>query len=223
MGAGNRIEIDIAEDPAEAEKVLALQPAGGSPLEDPHGQLVFSRCEKGCQVKFRGGKAVLAVADIVPVAPEGETALHALEGDDERTSLLQQGLHGLRKGKIFHIGSRGIKMFRDLTGNDILAAVPWILIIDIGRDIIAFHLDMGRDPYVRPCTAVIGGRLEAGRRVRRLIRIGKLPQTVQGTAKNRVSGCSRGLLSPSLQLRFICKKDMVRVRRKAVLLKDGRI
>ena len=114
-------------------------------------------------------------------------------------------------------------MFRDLSRNEILAAVPGILIIDIGRDIIAFHLDMGRNPDIRPCTAVIRDRLKAGRRVRGLLGIRNLPQTVQGIAEYRISCCSRRLLRPPLQLLFVRKKDVVRMCRKTVFLKNGRI
>ena len=185
MGTGDRIQVNVPENTGEAEKVLALKPAGGSPFKDTHSKFVEARPDESCQVKFRRGKAVLAVADILSVAPQGKTALHSLEGNDQGTSLVQIVLHGCRDREIFYIGRRGIIVLRNLAGNDILPAVPGILIIDIGGNIIPFHLNMGRDTDVRPCAAVIREGFKACGRVRRLFRIGKLPEAVQGIAQYR--------------------------------------
>jgi hypothetical protein len=114
-------------------------------------------------------------------------------------------------------------VLRDLARNNVLPAVPWILIIDISRDIISFHLDMGRHRDVCPGPAVIIEGLKSFRRLRRLFRIGKLPQTVQGAAKYRSSGCPGRLICPLLQLFLIRKNHVVRMGGEAVYLEKSRI
>ena len=223
MNRRHRIEVDVAEDPGKAEKVLALQPAGGGPFEDADSKLVLAGVKVRRQVKFRGGKAVLAVAHIVSVAPEGEAALHPLERDAERASLCKVSLHGSRDPEIFHIGSRGVKLLRDLSGHEVFPAVPGVLIVDIGWDIISLHLDMGGNADVRPAAAVKSRRFKALGRIRRARGIGKLPQTVQGITQRGRTRLSGKLLPAFLQFLLCGKHDMVRVRGEAVFLKDLRV
>ena len=67
---GLGIEIDAAEDAAEAEEILILQPGRAAALVDLYAQPVAGGMNVGAQVKFRGGEAVLTVAHKVAVEPK---------------------------------------------------------------------------------------------------------------------------------------------------------
>ena len=114
-------------------------------------------------------------------------------------------------------------MRRNLSGHNVLAPVPGILIIDIGGHIIAFHLDMGGDPDVRPLPAVKRDILKPPGGILGPLRIGKFPEAVQGKAQRGRNRCAGRFIRACRKLLFIREKHMVRVGREAVLLKDLRI
>jgi len=182
MGLRHCVQIDIPENAGEPVEILALQPAGRRPFEHTDRELVLPFTQIGGQVKLGGGKAVLAVSNIAAVAPQGKTALHPLERDQKRASLRKIRLHALRHPEVLHIRGGRIKLFRDLTRYDVLPSVPGILVIDIGRDIIPLHLDMGGHTDGRPCVAVKREGFKAFRRVCRPGGIEKTPRSVQGMA-----------------------------------------
>ena len=88
----------LPEDAGETEEVLILHPAGVGVLEHLGGQLVLTGNQVLRQLELRGGEAVLTVAHVVPVAPHGQAALRALEGDENPHSC-----HILRQGEILYI------------------------------------------------------------------------------------------------------------------------
>ena len=110
-GLRQGIEEDAAKDAGEADEVLVLKPGAGGEAEDPHGQDVLAVFECVGERKIRGGEAVLTVADVAAVEPEGKAALHALEGDAHRVvpEALGQGEGG-------HIVHDGVKVRRHLAG-----------------------------------------------------------------------------------------------------------
>ena len=139
------IEEHIPEYPGKPVKILILKPAAGCPFPDPQRQPVYSGFQIFCQTKIRGRKAVFAVADINPVQPKRETAFHSLERNayffsDET----------FRQNEVTHIIRHRVEKLRHFAGFQLTLAVPGILGVDIGRFIVAFHLNMRRDADFLP-------------------------------------------------------------------------
>ena len=112
------------------------------------------------------------------VQPESQTAFCTLKGDKESSAL-----HGFRNFKIFHIACHRIKLFRDLSGSDLLMAFPGILGVGILRHIITLHLDVCRHPDILPASAVIVRRFKSryGRSI--IAGIVEFPKSVQALGK----------------------------------------
>ena len=196
-------QIHIPENAREPEKVLILAPASAAPFINLHRQLVFPLRKVRCQLKFGWREGIFAVSHILPVQPKGKRALHALEGNEKLPVF-----HVLRDRKVFYIACRRIEALRDLPGPDFLRTVPGILGVNIGRHIIAFHLDVGRNRNLIPSAAVIACRLKALGRFCIIICIGKFPHPVQ--RKETVS-------------LFLFEIPVIRMSLQPVLLKNLRI
>lgn len=69
VAGGTCIEVDTAENTAEAEKVLVFQPGAGAALVNFRAQPVSCGLDIRGQVEFRGGKAIHTVAHKVSVEP----------------------------------------------------------------------------------------------------------------------------------------------------------
>ena len=169
-----RIEIDIPEDPGEAEEILVLAPGSGGKPEYSHRQPVFSLRQHFCQIKLRRVKAVLAVADILSVHPQGKAALHPLEGNKD--SLI---LPGLRHRKVQNIIRYGIILLRYFAGLHVLPAVPGILGIHILGAPIPLELDMRRHPDPVPARRIKISSEKVLRRRFRIHGIMEFPNAVQ--------------------------------------------
>ena len=74
-------EDHVAEDPAQAPEVLALQVGPVGEAVDLDREEVLARLHGVGDVELRGPAAVLAVADLLPVDPEVEAGGDALERD----------------------------------------------------------------------------------------------------------------------------------------------
>ncbi len=144
------IQVYIPENPGKTVKVLVLRPASAGPLIYLQGQLVFTFQKEWGQLKVGRGKAVFAVAHILPVEPQGHAAFHSLEGNVEGLSL-----HLFWHMEIFYIACSRVKAGRDFPVPNFFPPVPWVLGVDIGRDVVPFHLDMGRHPDVAPVPAIV--------------------------------------------------------------------
>ena len=167
-------QIYIPEDSGKAEKVLILTPASRSEPKDTDSQLIFSIFEIGSQIKLRGCEAVFPVADVNTVQPKCKTAFHTIKADVHRVIF-----HVGWKCKIPHIARYRVELLRDLSRLYILHAVPGILRIYILWMSISLHLDMSRNPDIRPAPAVILFFLKALDRIRVILRVRKFPDTVQ--------------------------------------------
>ena len=80
-GGRPREQVDVAEDPADAELVLIFQVAAVAPLEYKDGQAVGARLDDLGDVELGGGVRDLAVADVLAVEPHVEAGVDAFEGE----------------------------------------------------------------------------------------------------------------------------------------------
>ena len=175
MNGGNRIQEHIAEYSGKTVHVLVFQPASRSPFEIQYGKAVSAFLQKRSQIKIRRRKGILAVTDPASIEPDGKTGFHSLEGNPD-----SHPLPARRQFKEYDILPHRIEDLRDLPGGDIFASVPRILGIHICRNIIPFHLHIGRNMNVLPA-ADIGVRLLEIRNDGTVIPgIMELPESVQG-------------------------------------------
>ena len=137
MHLGLGVEIDRAEQAREAEKVLILQPGGAAVLVHLDAQAVASLPDIRCQVKFRGGKAVLGVADEVAVAPDIQCLLGTLKTDAD--ALPAQPLVQVKLPQI--AADRSVVPV-DLRRAQIAAAVPRVEGVGVLDLPVALQLDM---------------------------------------------------------------------------------
>ena len=144
-------EIHVAEEAAHTEEILVLEPAPGSEPEDLYCELVLLLIiYKICQVELGGREGVLGISDKMPVEPDRQTALRALERDAHRAAS-----HEIGHVKISDITRDRVEFLRDLTRLNFLRPVPRELGIDILRMAVPLHLDMGGDADRIPGTGVI--------------------------------------------------------------------
>ncbi|MNV83092.1 hypothetical protein D3C71_1768720 [compost metagenome] len=87
MNGRGRIQVHVAENAAEPPEILILQPTGITPAVYFDRKLVLAVSQIRREVEFRRGEGVLAIADKLPVHPDVEGGLHALEADEYGTAL----------------------------------------------------------------------------------------------------------------------------------------
>ena len=126
VGAGLAVEEHGAEDAAEAEEVLVLQPGGGAALVNLDAQPVSGGPDVGGQVKVRGGEGILAVAHKVAVEPDKGRLLNALEGHAHL--LIQQS-----RGQIepADVAAHGAVLPVHLRGQQTGMAVPGVELVGV--------------------------------------------------------------------------------------------
>ena len=144
------VQIHIPEQAAEAEEILILCPAAGTPMIHTAGQLISAGNQIRGQVKLAGGKAIPCKAHILAIEPHSNAAFRPLKGHVNR-----HALHGLRQSKRLHIAGYRIVVLRDLPRFNFLTAVPRVLNVHILRNTMSFQLNMCRNGNVFPIAAVI--------------------------------------------------------------------
>ena len=134
---GLGVEKHAAEDAAEPEEVLILQPSRAAVLIDLHAQAVPGFPDVGSQVKVRGGEAVLGVANEVAVEPDIERLLHTLKGNAH--PLPQQSRLQIEPAYIAaHMGILPV----DFRGTKFRVAIPGVQGVDVLNFTIALQLHM---------------------------------------------------------------------------------
>ena len=95
----------------------------------------------GGHVKFSGGEGILGVADVNVIAPDGGSAVRAVQAQVTACPVFRQG-------KATLVLSDGVIVLRNLTGVQLFVAVPRVLGVDVmGRAVglagllQALHLD----------------------------------------------------------------------------------
>ena len=132
---GLGVEKHAAEDAAEPEEILILQPSRAAVLIDLHAQAVARFPDVGSQVKVRGGEAVLGVAHELAVEPDIERLLHALKGNAH--PLPQQSRSQIEPAYIAaHMGVLPV----DFRGTKFRVAVPGVQRVDVLNVTIALQL-----------------------------------------------------------------------------------
>ena len=129
------------ENTREPEEVLVLDPGSTAPLVHFHAQAVDTIPQAGGQVKVRRGKAVLGIANKLPVAPQVHGLLHTLEAD---TDVLPA--QTFVQGKFSHIAPHRGVVPVDLGRVQGGVAVPRIDGIGVLQFPVALQLDMPRHP-----------------------------------------------------------------------------
>ena len=133
------VEEHGAEDAAEPEEVLVLDPGRAGALEDLRAQPVAGGTDIGGEVKVRGGEAVLGVAHKMAVEPEEEGLLHPLETDAH--PFPPQG--GVQvKGP--DVAAHRVVLPVDLGGQQLGVAVPGVEAVDVLDLAIALQFHMAR-------------------------------------------------------------------------------
>ena len=87
LGLRHGVERDVAVDAAEAPRILVLHVRAVRPAVRLDGDRVFTGLQVLRDVELGGEAAVLAVADLLSVDPEVESAEHAVESDEHLASL----------------------------------------------------------------------------------------------------------------------------------------
>ena len=193
----------------EAQEVLVLQPAAGTPAVHPAGQFVFALPQRLRQLKLVGRKAVGGKTDIRPVQPDRHAAFHALKRNENPFAL-----HAFRQKEVLHIAPDGVEPLRNLSGQQRFVSRPGILGVGILRHAVSFHLDMRRNGNVRPPAAIVFRLLKSGNHLSRVHSMEKFPLPVQ-THPQRAR--------PRLFFRFRHIPFMIRMRIQPVLAKISRI
>ena len=174
MGAGLAGKLHIPENTGEAPEILILQPGGGGETEYLHGDQVGAVFEGGGNVKMRGGKAVLAVANELAVYPKIEGRFYPVEG--EHHAIIPPAFGDVHPAGI---AADRVEFLGHLGRADSLMAIPGVLGVHILREAVSLQLDMPGYLNGIPAGAVIMGLLKAHRPLRRMLHIMELPAAVQ--------------------------------------------
>ena len=175
---GDGVEIDVAENAGEAHEILIFQPASRAPALHAAGELVFALDEVIRQLELAGREGIRRETDVVPVEPDGDAALRALEGDEDPLAD-----HLRRHEERLDIAGDGVVFPRNFADFHRLIAVPRILNVGVLRRAVALHLDVRRDVDIRPAAAVVIRRLKAGDDLTGVERVVEFPKPVQRTAQ----------------------------------------
>ena len=130
-----------AEQAAHAPEILIFQPAAGGETVHLYRQGIFAGVDGGGHVKFSGGEGILGVADVNVIAPDGGSAVRAVQAQIAACPAFRQGETAL-------VFPDGVIILRNLTGVQLFMAVPRVLGVDVmGRAVglagllQALHLD----------------------------------------------------------------------------------
>ena len=86
MPAGLCIKLYTAEDSEKAEEILVFEKCRRTALMHFHRQQIVLFLNIGCQIEFRGSKAVLGISHEMPVQPDIHRLFHTFETDDHPLS-----------------------------------------------------------------------------------------------------------------------------------------
>ena len=184
MGLRLGVQEHGAENPAEPEEILVLQPCRAAALVDLHTQPVAPLLDIGRQIKVRRGEAVLAIAHKLPVEPDVERLLHALEADADPLSP-QAGF----QVKFPHIAAHGVAGPVDLRGPQPGAAIPGVERVDILDLPKALQFDVPRHLDRAKGGAVVPRLPEVRRAGGRGLAPRKAPHPVQALAQGGFPLC----------------------------------
>ena len=206
---GLGVEKHAAEDAAEPEKVLILQPACTAVLIDLHAQAVPGFPDVGSQVKVRGGEAVLGVANEVAVEPDIERLLHTLKGNAH--PLPQQSRLQIEPAYIAaYMGVLPV----DFRGTKFRVAIPGVQGVDVLNFTIALQLHMSGHLNRAESGIVEIFLPEVSRTLPGIFAPRKAPLPIQALAQRR---CAQS------DFFFVCVADMVGMSIQTVDPKHSRV
>jgi hypothetical protein len=191
--------VDRAEDPAQPDHVLVLQPVAVGVAVHLHRDLVGAGPEVGGDVVLRGDVGVLVVAHQLAVDPHVVGGLDPLEvqerpppgpapGHGEGPPVLADGVVAGRRGGRLRVLAEAV------------GAPPRVGDVDVDREVVAVQLPDGGDGDGVPGGVVEVGAVEVGVAVVGPVRVGELPLTVE-TQPVRRAGAVPGQRLPEVGVR----------------------
>jgi len=117
-------QLHRAEQTAHAPEILIFQPAAGAKTVHLHSQGIFAGVDGGGHIKFSGGKGILGVADVHPVAPDGGGAVRTVQPQ-------VAACPAFRQGEAAPVLPDGVIRLRDLAGMQLFMTIPWVLGVDV--------------------------------------------------------------------------------------------
>ena len=160
-----------------------------------HRQQIVLFLNIGCQIEFRGSKAVLGISHEMPVQPDIHRLFHTFETDDHSFSP-----QAFRQVKTFPVRTYGIilclaestfcQSFSQRVGRAAVNfALPGIHVIDIMNLVITCQFNMSwHTDRIELCTVGIFP-VEIHRTALRIHRIGELPVSVQRLHQRAFTFC----------------------------------
>ena len=152
-------EIDVSEDTAHAEHVLAFQIGAVAPAEDLHGECVLALDEMGGDVKFGDVVCALCVAHIFSIHPDQGGGVDAVEVKEDALAVPSVGhAEGLEIGadRVDAVVLSSVVEARSCLDEGRRVGVR-IFHVGVDGSVVALHFPVGRHGNRVP-----GGGVEAG-------------------------------------------------------------
>ncbi|CAM5404660.1 hypothetical protein SGLAM104S_05799 [Streptomyces glaucescens] len=178
------VQVDRAEDAAQPDHVLVLQPVPVGVAVDLDGDLVGARLQKPGDVVLGGGVRVLAVARQLAVDPDVVSGLHPLEVEEGPPSRpvpgQGEGAPVLADRVVPGGGGGRLGVLAEAVG-----APPGVGDVDVDRAVVAVQLPGGGDGQGVPVAVVEVGAVEVGVTVVGALGVGELPGAVEAEPVRR--------------------------------------
>jgi len=166
---GRAVQIDIAEDAAHAEHVLAFQIRAVAPAEHLYGQAVASGAQVACQVKFCHVVRPLCVAYVLSVQVDKGRAVDTAEmdkralpfptfGQVEEADVGAYGIDAIVFAVVIEFGA-GVDVGRRV--------IVWIFHVGVDGVVIPLHFPVGGNGNLVPAAYVVVFFVEVERTLRR--------------------------------------------------------
>lgn len=172
------VQVDRAEDAAQPDHVLVLQPVAVGVAVDLHGDLVGARLEVRGDVVLGGVVGVLVVADQLPVDPYVVGGLDAFEVQERPpprpAARKREGAAVLAHGVVAGGGVRRLRLLAQAVG-----APPRVVAVDVDRAVVTVQLPGRGDGEGVPAAVVEVGAVEVGVAVVGAVCVGELPGAVE--------------------------------------------
>ena len=180
-GRRQTIKVDITEDTAHAEHILAFEIRTVAPAHHLHRKAVFAGAQIGGEIVFTHVVRSLTIAHFVAVKPDCGGRVDATEMDDRATSVPRS-----RQREGAHIRAHGVDaVVRPAvvvagTRHDVRRRVGVrILHIAVNGVIITEHLPVGRHGNIVPTAHIEAVFEEVGRTLRGFAHEVELPRAVE--------------------------------------------
>ncbi|CAM5702662.1 hypothetical protein SALBM311S_03542 [Streptomyces alboniger] len=194
---GRGVQVDRAEDAAQPDHVLVLEPVAVGVAVDLDRDLVGARLEVLGDVVLGGVVGVLVIADQLPVDPYVVGGLDALEVQKRPPSVPVardgEGAPVLADGVVAGGGGRWLRLLALAVG-----APPRVGDVDVDRAVVAVQLPGGGDGDGVPVPVVQVRAVEVDVAVVGAVGVGELPVAVEAETEGRAGAVGGQCLSDVL-------------------------